>query len=332
MSSPAVSVIVPVYNTKVYLPPCLDSLIEQSLREIEIICVDNGSSDGSYELLQDYAKNYSNIMVFRHPVGRQGDARNFGIENANGSYIGFVDSDDFVAPTLFEKLYKAAKSIQADVAVCNYSPYIDNEIQSYQGLPQSLLTTQDPFLIQQRPKFLRNLTPWNKLVRREFLETHQIQFPTDVFHEDQFFVVVVFVLARCIVSVPEALYFYQKERPGSVNMHRGPDSLHVFQVVQKTSKFLESKIIDKGSSLLINEVKTLKYLQLYQITGNKHKREYFEKMRFEFQNLLISDQPQILSSPETREFRFVQRSGYIAYNLFLFMRSLYRWFRSMIFA
>lgn len=116
-----VSVIVPVYNTKEYLNKCLDSLINQTLQELEIIVVDDGSTDGSTEIIRKYEREYPNkVKVFYKQNGGQASARNLGLKKVSGEYIGFFDSDDFADLNMFESLYKKAKDEQADFVGCAY--------------------------------------------------------------------------------------------------------------------------------------------------------------------------------------------------------------------
>ena len=123
-----VSIIVPVYNVEKYLRQCLDSLINQTLQEIEIICVDDGSTDNSSNILSDYAQKDSRIIVHRQENQGLANARNAGLKLANGEYIGFLDSDDFVDIDFFEKLYQAASSDNADIARALYKyHYPDGE-------------------------------------------------------------------------------------------------------------------------------------------------------------------------------------------------------------
>ena len=114
-----VSIIVPVYNTEKYLPKCLSSLISQSLPEIEIITIDDGSTDNSYQILLEYAQKDSRIKVLQQENSKQGAARNRGVEIAQGEYIGFVDSDDWIDSDFFEKLYNAAVEKSSDIAVAS---------------------------------------------------------------------------------------------------------------------------------------------------------------------------------------------------------------------
>ena len=112
-----VSVIVPVYNTEEYLEKCLNSLINQTLKEIEIICVNDGSTDNSGKILKQYAKRYPQVKVIEQQNLKQGAARNNGVKTATGEYIGYVDSDDWVDLDYFEKLYNTAKKYDSDIAL-----------------------------------------------------------------------------------------------------------------------------------------------------------------------------------------------------------------------
>ena len=330
MSSRNVCVIVPVLNTRAYLGQCLDSLVAQTLPGIEVICVDNGSTDGSYEFLKDYATRRTNIVVMRHAQGRQGGARNAGIKRASGDYIGFVDSDDFVSPAMFEKLHAAIRRDGSDIAVCNMSLFFPDGEHSRDGLPQTDLDDSIPFVISDRPRLLRNLTICNKLFSRRLLTDNEVLFPEGHYHEDQFFVIASFLLAKRIVTVPEPLYFYRRQRAGSVNEHHGEDNLHVFDVMETVRTFLLRNGLVMKHQRLIDEVKVLKFLQLYQVTGPAWRRAFFDRMREEFRHLDAPASGHILSVPEHREYLVARRYGYVAHAAFLKVRYAYGYFRSRI--
>lgn len=116
MNNPKISIIVPVYNVEKYLSKCLNSLINQTLAELEILCVNDGSTDNSAKILADFAKMDSRIKVFFQENSGQSAARNLAIERATGEYLGFVDSDDWVDLDYFEKLYNTAKKYDCDIA------------------------------------------------------------------------------------------------------------------------------------------------------------------------------------------------------------------------
>ena len=117
MQIPKVSVIIPVYNVEAYLRQCLDSVVNQTLRDIEIICVDDGSTDGSRAILEEYSEKDSRFKVIKQNHSNAGACRNAAMAIAKGEYLGFVDADDFCDLTLFEKAYTKAKSDDADVVI-----------------------------------------------------------------------------------------------------------------------------------------------------------------------------------------------------------------------
>ena len=118
---PLISVVVPVYNVEKYLPKCLDSLLAQSWQELEIIVVDDGSPDNSWDIMQEYARRDSRVRPIRQKNGGLSAARNAGVEAARGEWIGFLDSDDYVAPEMYERLYRAAAEQGAQMAVCSFT-------------------------------------------------------------------------------------------------------------------------------------------------------------------------------------------------------------------
>ena len=120
-----VSIIVPVYNVARYLGECLDSIINQTLDDIEIICINDGSTDNSLEILEEYAKKDSRIWIFTIENSGLSLARNYGIKHANGKYVGFVDSDDYINETMFEKLYNSCEQNDLDLAICKISLFDD---------------------------------------------------------------------------------------------------------------------------------------------------------------------------------------------------------------
>ena len=114
-----ISVIIPVYNVEKYLRECLDSLINQSFKDFEVICIDDGSTDKSYKILEEYSQKDSRIKVLKQEHNGAGAARNLGIEIAKGKYIQFLDSDDYFEPNMLEELYNTAEKFGADMAVCS---------------------------------------------------------------------------------------------------------------------------------------------------------------------------------------------------------------------
>lgn len=204
---PRVSVIVPVYNVEIYLSKCLDSLISQTLEDIEIICVNDASLDSSLEILKDYASKDSRIKIISLPKNQGlGHARNIGIESAVGEYIGFVDSDDWVDVDFYEKLYNSILKNNVDVACATiirkretYSKYrvFYNNEKIYETLEDKINALNIP----------KCSYVWNKLYRTEKIK--DIKFREEIYFEDVYWSLELLKKIDKIVTVPNTNYYYR---------------------------------------------------------------------------------------------------------------------------
>ena len=136
MPSPLISVIVPIYNMEPLLPRCLDSLAAQTLRDLEIICVDDGSTDGSGGIVRKYASGDSRFRLITQENSGRAEARNAGIRAAAAPYLGFADPDDYVEPDMYERLYRLAEETGADMVQCSYSPFLPAESGDSRGMAE----------------------------------------------------------------------------------------------------------------------------------------------------------------------------------------------------
>ena len=128
--SDKISIIVPIYNVKKYIQQCVESLINQTYKNLEIILIDDGSTDGCGELCDEFGKKDQRIHVIHKQNGGLSDARNKGIDVASGDYIGFVDSDDWISHNMYEKMLSSLKSVNADIAVCGWvEEFLNNSIE-----------------------------------------------------------------------------------------------------------------------------------------------------------------------------------------------------------
>ena len=205
--NPKVSIIIPVYNSEAFLSRCLGSVTEQSLGEIEIICVDDGSTDSSYDILQEWAAKDSRIVVLRQTNGRQGKARNAALAIAKGEYIGMVDSDDYVPCDYFERLYNAAKLNGAEIAVCGITmekKHWNKTIVSYNETVVEDDADSKLCLCNCPPDF----HPVNKLYSRLMLERLALRFDEGVQYEDVMFVLRAICESGRMVTVPNISYMY----------------------------------------------------------------------------------------------------------------------------
>lgn len=230
-----VSVIVPFYNSEKYLDKCISSLVNQTLSDIEIILVNDGSTDSSFQIAQEFRNKYPDkIILLTKPNGGQGSARNLGIKTATASYIGFLDSDDYASIDTFKLLYETASSASADMVECNYY-YINaqNEkvLKSYGNLRQ---------FVNQKDMFINPLVdPWNKLYRSEILQNNNIIYPEGLIYEDtSFFIKTIPYLYKTVYINQKLIYHYMWPQ-STMNSNRGQKVANIFPVLQDILDFYD---------------------------------------------------------------------------------------------
>lgn len=204
-----VSVIVPCYNVEQFLPRCLNSLVNQTLKDIEIICVNDASPDNSLAILRDYETRYDNIVVIDLKENLNlGGARNQGIEIARGEYVAFVDSDDWVDFQMYEKLYTKAKQTQADMVACDYDIIgPDLEIISRNITDkQAWCGTLTPPIKKQLFAFTGSVCC--KLIKRSIFDDPEIRFPEHLCYEDYYLCPIIDTRITSFQHIPECLYHY----------------------------------------------------------------------------------------------------------------------------
>ncbi len=214
--TPKVSIIVPVYNTEKYLSKCLMSLSQQTLKDIEIIIVNDGSTDNSLFVISEFAKEDCRIKVMSQKNKLQGAARNNGTKIATGEYIGFVDSDDWIDNDYYEKLYAAAKKYDSDIALAT-------SVRIGHGRTKKRLNiTKEEFVRGVQEKFdicrlAKNPCPTNKIYKREMLIKNNLKWPEGCYCEDKLFVTQAVYYANGVVSVPGVNYYYFRNPHSTVN-------------------------------------------------------------------------------------------------------------------
>ena len=211
---PLISVIVPVYNVEKYLPQCLDSLIKQTFLPFEIICVNDGSTDGCNEILSRYAAKDRRIRLICQNNRGLSAARNAGLKKAKGQYVLFVDSDDLLHPETLSSLYRQITRHDADICLFGYSPYTDNGVKTA-NLPAAHYgkNENDAFTYQQiSGKIFSRVAVWCKLYRRGFIRKRKIEFPEGFVFEDVIFHIKTITSAGKICLLNRPLYCYRKEK------------------------------------------------------------------------------------------------------------------------
>ncbi|WP_017380779.1 glycosyltransferase family 2 protein [Paenisporosarcina sp. TG-14] len=242
--SPLVSIIVPIYNTEKYLENCVESLIKQTLKDIEILLVDDASTDNSKEIIEKYALLDTRIIVIYQEKNCGPSAtRNTGIKAANGEYVGFVDSDDFVVEDMFEKMYLASQEQQVDIVSCGYNKCDeDNNILSKHPFPiKSRLFLDidmkiDLMVIAHETKFV-----WfacRNIYKRSMLLVEGIYFNAKVrFAEDTIFNLYAFYHSNGIFVINEELYYY-RDTPDSLTSKKGKSYLEENLIRQYQEKII----------------------------------------------------------------------------------------------
>lgn len=220
MSKPLVSILIPVYNVEEYLEKCLNSLINQTLKEIEIICVNDGSTDNSLSILEKYKQLDERIIIVDKPNGGLPSARNAGLDVARGEYVGFVDSDDYVETNMFEKLYKTAEKNKSELIICGAKIFPENpkaDAWLYECLSPIAQHYKefDPKVLFDCPYTTPFL--WRTLIKRDLIERYHLRLDESILiGEDKAFQAKVYPKAKGITIIPDKLYNYCWYREGSM--------------------------------------------------------------------------------------------------------------------
>lgn len=297
--NPKVSIIVPVYNVEKYLPKCIESITNQTLKDIEIILVNDGSTDNSGKLIDEYVVKDKRIKVIHKKNEGQGSARNVGLDIATGEYIGFVDSDDWIDSDMYEKLYIKAKEESLDVVVCSRKVWSENNVVNYKiNMKNEILNDLQndlPGYIVNYLLYTYTVSTCNKIYKSKILKTNNIKFDNvkNVGSEDALFNIYVSLNINKIASVANT-YYNGIDRNGSTTRKYMPGCMkrtatlleNVYRYCEKLNK---SKLADIISSILLiffqqwnyNFLKTYKKEELfnYMVIEQREaeKNKYFKR-------------------------------------------------------
>ena len=247
MNECKLSIIVPVYGVEKYIDKCLNSLVKQSLKEIEVIVVNDGTKDNSQKIVDKYVKKYPDkIKSYIKENGGQGSARNYGLKKASGEYIGYVDSDDFVEKDMYKKLYNKAKENNYDIVVCgNYNVSEDYQNKNIDAFINNYNTDLENI-------FFGKMAVWNKIYKRDILIKNKLEFKEKVWYEDLAFTLKAIMNSNTFAFIDEPLYDYLIREGSTMNNSN----------VQRNLEILDA----------FNDI--LSYIQ------HNKKEEYFSKIEF----------------------------------------------------
>lgn len=297
---PSSSIIIPVYNTARYLRECLDSVLAQDFKDVEIICINDGSTDGSLKILEEFQEKDRRIQIITQQNKGVAAARNAGLAVAQGKYIGFVDSDDRVERYYFRNLLHAAEKFETDITVADFLAEINGKTY-LTSTPFAKNRRLDKKEIQQElfPELIKSdslNSCWNKLFKASLIKNHNVLFPVGItVGEDAAFVREAFTKAQSAVFTPENGYFY-RETQGSASRNILGKNYLKYALLHYNDDFAEL-----GSALTPDQISELKSVRLvhnlialvsmvYQSSGSEQSK--YEKVReivntAELQNSLL---------------------------------------------
>lgn len=230
-----VSIIVPVYNSQEYLRDCLLSLVKQTLNEIEIIVVNDGSTDNSLEIIQGFAKNYPDkFVVLTKENGGQATARNLGIQHSTGEYIGFIDSDDSVHPEMYQEMYEVAVASDCDLVECNYE-YL--KIKNNKLVPLKKLGKTRKYKNQADMFLDPMVAPWNDLYKSSVLKNSGVLFPEGYIYEDTSFYIKMIPFIKKSEFIDKAFVYYMCRETSTMNINKSKKVADIFSVLNDIVSF-----------------------------------------------------------------------------------------------
>ena len=241
-----ISIVIPVYNIEKYIVECLDSILNQTFTDYEVICVNDGSKDSSLNILNAYAEQDSRIKVISQKNGGSGTARNNGLSLAKGKYVQFLDGDDYFEPEMLEKLYNLAENYNAEISVCSSRKVDDSGNITESRNPNSPINlSKTPlkkvFSYKNFPNDIFGMIgsmPWNKLYLRELLVKNNLKYPKLTGPDDLCFVQMANICAEKIVVIDDELINYRFNRAGSVQTYRADHTIDIIKAWLYIKDFL----------------------------------------------------------------------------------------------
>lgn len=277
-----ISIIVPVYNTEKFLEKCLNSLINQTLKDIEIICINDGSTDNSLQILKKFANKDKRIQIINQTNSGPSIARNIGIKKAKGEYIGFVDSDDWVDSNFFEQLYVNVKKNNADIGVAGIKRVRSYKWKYHIKLDKEKVINEinEKFQICDVPD---KCYPVNKIYKLAELQKLNINFEPNVYFEDRLFTAQVLINLKTLVTVPNTYYNYWTNPNSIVKTKSKKKSEDSKYTKEKLMKYLKENNVNLDH--YFSKIKKFKFLGLtfLKIKYYKYKKEFILLNQIKFQ-------------------------------------------------
>ena len=278
MNKCKLSIIVPVYGVEKYIDKCLNSLVKQSLKEIEIIVVNDGTKDNSQKIIDKYVKKYPDkIKSYIKENGGQGSARNYGLKKTTGEYIGYVDSDDFVEKDMYKKLYNKAKENNYEIVVCgNYNVSEDYQNKNIDAFINNYNTDLENI-------FFGKMAVWNKIYKRDILIKNKLEFKEKVWYEDLAFTLKAIMNSNTFAFIDEPLYDYLIREGSTMNNSNVQRNLEILDAFNDILSYIQhnkkEEYFNKIEFLAIDHIYISAIVRVLKADSDKNiKKETIEKL------------------------------------------------------
>lgn len=318
---PKVSIIVPVYNVEKYVEKCLQTLINQTLKDIEIIVVNDGSTDDSSRIINEYASNFSYVIkCYDKENGGLSDARNYGMQYATGDYIAFLDSDDYVDLTMYEKMYNKAIEENSDMVECDFIwEYPDRKV-------------VDTGIIYNNKKDMityARVVAWNKLIKREVIEKAKVEYPKGLRYEDIEFFYKMVPFYNKVSFVKEPLVHYI-QRDSSISNVQNERTKEIFEVLDNSINYYKEKgLFDEyKDELEYTYARILLCSSLFRMVRiqNKETRKNLLAKTWDKLNTTFPDWKKnpILKRDKTKKNLYMRTINKVTYKIYCFLFGIFK--------
>lgn len=285
-SSKKISVIVPVYNVEKYLRECLDSIVNQTLEDIEIICINDGSTNNSFDILEEYVAKDNKIKIINQEHMGVGAARNNALNFVQGEYLAFIDSDDFIRTDMLEIVYNKFKETEADIVQFDYTICEENGKRNKRFSLSEKLKRESNYELKNNSTFklsdINNALTglrmycWDKMYRTDFIKENNIKFAESSFCEDQIFSISSYLLAKKIFYLNDYLYTY-RIREGSLSHRPSDDIESVFHNIELLKDFLVKNGIYEGYRKTYRKYIIKALHRQYVVITKEKEKEFLQK-------------------------------------------------------
>lgn len=263
---PKISIIVPVYNCEKYISNCINSILEQSFKDFELILVDDGSSDRSSEICESFAKKDNRVRAIHQPNSGVSRARNRGLDEAQGEYIGFVDGDDCIDKEMYEQLYKNLADNNADISICGIVNYFIKKDGTTEKIRQSQIDgfwifSGEQALKEALQSRLYSVNPVNKLFKRKLFDN--LRYPEGKISEDAFLIPIVVFKACKVVYDSKPMYYYLRRENSITTSNFSDNDWDVVEAYENHLNMVSEKVPN------LKKVAKFRYLWAYTYVIDK---------------------------------------------------------------